>query len=34
MEEYEGNLFKGLLWASLLSLPIWGMIGVIVYFTW
>lgn len=31
MEQYEGNFFKGLLWASLLSLPIWGMIGVVVY---
>ncbi len=34
MEEHEGNFFKGLLWASLLSLPIWGIIVIVVYFIW
>lgn len=34
MEHDEGNFFKGLFWAGLLSLPIWGMIALGVYFIW
>ena len=30
--EQEGNMFKGLLWGSLLSVPLWGIIVTAFHF--
>lgn len=31
MVKEEGNFMKGLLWAVLLSVPLWGLILIVVY---